>query len=150
MKKRKKQIIVLAVTAVLAGLIVIYKISSYGDKEITQFERPGYGQEKDVHEVDAVIGESRYSIEVEIPAREIPDDELQQAFDKAYEYVLQNLKGDNESLDNITGNLNFVQEVPEYGMSVEYYTDNYKLVNCFGRSRYNRCCKKRKPGYGKV
>ena len=132
MKKRKKQIIVLAVTAVLAGLIVIYKISSYGDKEITQFERPGYGQEKDVHEVDAVIGESRYSIEVEIPAREIPDDELQQAFDKAYEYVLQNLKGDNESLDNITGNLNFVQEVPEYGMSVEYYTDNYKLVNCFG------------------
>ena len=65
MKKRKKQIIVLAVTAVLAGLIVVYKISSYGDKEITQFERPGYGQEKDVHEVDAVIGESRYSIEVE-------------------------------------------------------------------------------------
>ena len=25
-----------------------------------------------------------------------------------------------------------MQEVPEYGMSVEYYTDNYKLVNCFG------------------
>ena len=50
MKKRKKQIIVLAVTAVLAGLIVIYKISSYGDKEITQFERPGYGHEKDVQD----------------------------------------------------------------------------------------------------
>lgn len=63
-----------------------------------------------MHEVDAVIGESRYSIEVEIPAREIPDDELQQVFDKAYEYVLQNLKGDNESLDNITGNLNLCRK----------------------------------------
>ena len=145
MKKRKKQVLFLAVAAVLVISAVIYNISSSGDKEITQFERPGYGQEKEVHEVEAVIGESRYSIEVEIPAREIPDNELQQAFDKAYEYVLQNLKGDNESLDNITGNMNFVQDVSEYGMSVEYYTSDYKLVNCFGEVNTTEAVKSGSP-----
>lgn len=130
--KNRMKIMLAVLTVGVAGGIIVYNITSTGQKQVTQFERPDYGQADAVHEVDAIVGESRYSVEIEVPARRIPDDKLQEYFDLAYEYVADNLKGENESLDNVTQNLNMIDRIEQYGMTVEYYTDNYDLINCFG------------------
>lgn len=126
----KKKIYVLLLAA---GIItVIFVAAGSNTSEVTSLKRPGYGQEETKYSLTVKTDDEEYEMELDISPVKIPDEQLQQAFDDAYEIVCGEIAGDNESLDCVTDDLNFIDTVQKYGMSVEYSMDDYSVVDVGG------------------
>lgn len=124
--------IIPAVLIVLTLIPAIYVLCMPRETVVTRLERPGYGENESIYEINAVIDDNTYNLELTVSAMEIPMDELQSCFDRAYEFILEKMPGENESLDIVRENLVFTASVPEYGMTAEYMLDSYEIINCFG------------------
>ncbi|MDF2586329.1 MAG: hypothetical protein K0S41_170 [Anaerocolumna sp.] len=66
---------------------------------------------------------------IEIPEKRYKQDELMKAFQYARDYIDSNLLLSNESFDLVTTNLNFIHEIPDYGITVEWSTDNPNILD---------------------
>ncbi len=66
------------------------------------------------------IGEDALDISVTVPERVLTKEEFYASVDDAMELVFERIKGDNVSLSDVTGDLDLVGSIPEYGMKVEW------------------------------
>lgn len=53
-------------------------------------------------------------------------------FAKAEEYLINNMAGENESFDNISGDLKLVTSISEYNVTIDWYSSDYELVGYDG------------------
>lgn len=123
---------ILTASAAVVCVVTVITLCIPKNTVITQIERPDYGQDAKVYELNAKVEDDLYDLEISVPAKKIPMEELQGCFDDAYEIILNNMAGDNESLDSVRSDLVFTEQISKYGMKAEYMLDNYDIVNCFG------------------
>lgn len=101
-------------------------------KEITSLERPAYDQESAVYELEVEARGKTYSIKVPVAQRSLSQQAAERQLEKAHEELCQEILGQNSSPEQIRENMNFIQELPQYGVKVEYNLENYQYMNCFG------------------
>lgn len=133
-KKRKKILIgasLFAASAVCATVFMRTR-NQAAESRITKLERPGYGEESYIYNLQARYGDKSYTLDVPVSAKELSGTELQAAFDSAFELICDKMPGENPSLLEVRDNLVFTQSVPEYGMTVDYTLNDYSLIDCFG------------------
>lgn len=132
MKKINK---ILIAVALLVGVVVVFWAMNSGNnrENISELTKPGYGEGETVYKILVESEDKEYEVEISVPAKEISEEELPQCFEKAFEKVLVKLPGDNQSLDYVTDNLNFVDRIDEYGMDVYYAVSDESVMDCFGK-----------------
>lgn len=78
------------------------------------------------------IGESEEDIDVEISGREYTEEELEEVFEEAGEYLQKTILGENENPDEIRSDLNLPSEIPDMGITVTWDTDHYDVIDTQG------------------
>ncbi len=63
-----------------------------------------------------------------VNTKRLEGSELQQQFDKARDYIESSIQGDNNSLQELRGSLNFPEYVPETEITVTYYPKTFQWI----------------------
>lgn len=129
--KIKKKILIVAVV-IVAAVLIIYLLSPAEDTVIDKIKRPSYNDRTDTYSLTVKTDTGEYDIEIPVEPQKIPPEELQKYFDLSFEIICSEIQGNNLSLNNVKNNLNFITEISEFGINVDYTTSDYSLINCFG------------------
>ena len=76
--------------------------------------------------------EAPYEVQFNVEARQYNAEEIKQNFVLAYEYVLENMLKENESLENVTSDLNLSMVISQYAINVDWYSSDYNIVDYDG------------------
>ena len=134
--KLKRIWLLLAIGVIAVGAVA----GILGNKEDTVIEkikRPNYSNQSTSHVLTAKVSEEEYEVVVEVDPMKISSDKLQSCFDEAFEEVCEKMCGENPSLTEVRKNLIFVEEIGEYGICVDYFVDDYSVINSFGEVQSN-------------
>lgn len=131
-KKRDKIFIALSVAAVTAAVLVLFMRGQETPQKITELKRPDYGEDNYTYNFHALYDNEDYAVEFPVSAKKLSGTELQAAFDSAYEFIIDKMRGDNPSLDEVRDNLVFADSIPQYGMKADYTLNDYSVISCFG------------------
>ena len=129
--KLKRIWLLLAIGVIAVGAVA----GILGNKEDTVIEkikRPNYSNQSTSYVLTAKVSDEEYEVEVEVEPMKISSDKLQSCFDEAFEEVCKKMCGDNPSLTEVRKDLIFVEDIEEYGISVDYFVDDYSVINSFG------------------
>lgn len=123
------------VAVIVSGCMfsILYGISAGGSGSIKSLTRPDYGEEP--QNVSIEINGSRSDIELQPTLYTL--DIVENNFVLAYEYIINEIQGDNASLENVTDNLNLITYIDKYAISVSWYSDNFEIIDTEGNV-YNR------------
>ena len=126
MKKNKILIFIVIVTAIVA---VIRTVSA--QNRVKQLKREEYGGSN--REYSLVMEKDGRDCEVNLTVNpKIPDEtELNKMFEDIYENILTKIMGGNNSLSEVTENLDFTYNT-ESGITIQYFLDDYSVINGFG------------------
>ena len=141
--KLKRIWLLLAIGVIAVGAVA----GILGNKEDTVIEklkRPNYSNQSTSYVLTAKVSDEEYEVEVEVEPMKISSDKLQSCFDEAFEYVCEKMCGDNPSFMEVRKNLIFVEEIEEYGIGVNYFVDDYSVINSFGEVQSKNIPKKGK------
>lgn len=130
MKFNKKIAVVPGIIVMAAVLLKVF--SSETDNAVTKIRRPTGNESQEEYSLIVKTEDKEYSVEIPVTSRIIAENELQKYFDEGFEEICSAMPGNNESLNEVRDNLVFLEEVGEYGINVDYTTDDYSLINCFG------------------
>lgn len=121
----------LAMLIILFGAVfsILYVISQGGSTiSGNMLARPQYWQQTTTHNLLANDKE----IQVEVNPREYTFEQVQENFRGAYEYILQKMRGENSSLEEVSSELNLVTYVDEYAISVSWMSSAPEIVDMYG------------------
>ncbi len=88
-----------------------------------KFRMENRADEKDVYEDEIIIQNN---------ARNFTDEEWNQILEEAIPYLEREVLGENQSPDYIQTNLNFLAEIPNTGINVEWIPEDYRLISASG------------------
>lgn len=96
-------------------------------------KREGYGEYDREYNV-YVKGLDNEEIEISIPVskREYSAAEAEEIFEKSIQYISENILGENPSLQEVSKNLKLINTVKDYGIKVNYNSDNPEILDSFG------------------
>jgi len=132
-KKISTVIVMLSVTSFLCLLLTV--VDSEGNLiNNNTVNRPNYVENSENINMNVYKDgeDTPYEVELNIEAKQYTLEEINNNFVLAYEYILENMLKDNESLENITSDLNLLTGVAEYAINVEWYSSNYNIVDYEG------------------
>lgn len=126
MSKKKILIFIVVITVIVA---VIRTVSA--QNRVKQLKREGYGGGD--REYSLIMEKDGRDCEVNITVNpKTPDEaELNKLFEDIYEKILTKIVGGNNSLSEVTGNLDFTYNT-ESGVTIQYFLDDYSVINSFG------------------
>lgn len=103
-----------------------------GLKSIESLKRPDAGEGKKEYELIVDYNGERKETSVVIDERILDGEELDIYFDKAYGILISKFLGDNKSVDDITTNVNFVDEISEMNINVQWHLEDESILNYWG------------------
>lgn len=121
---------VIAVIGVTAIMGLLYNLAHDDAGMITNnmITRPAYGKDKLV--IDFLANDNE--ITVEINPLEYTIEEVRENFVNAYEYLLEEIKGENISLSQINKKLNLINYIEKYAMDVSWMSSKPELIDLYG------------------
>lgn len=132
-KKHLKKYLPAAVVVVIAagGVYSGNKPESITDNVI---QRPEYNEESQTLAVNVYAeGEDKpFYVELEIQPKKYTDTQIQDIFDTVYEQLKELIKGENTELSEVTEDLNLVTVVEGYPVTIEWYSQDYTLIDYDG------------------
>lgn len=131
----------LSILVFSAGMIlsIAMGVRAYQDTEIQngyELARNSVGEgayEQNV--IASMEGYEKIPITVTVEEEKFSKEEAEEKLVKAAELLDELLKGDNESLSRVTGNLNFVDKIPEVSVEVEWLSKNFEYFYSDGTRR---------------
>lgn len=139
-ESRKYTIIFLGVLCSCLAVVIIqicYPTQTLLDQYT--LERPEYG-EASAHYDLSVYGLDEYgkentrtNLSVDISPKQYTQQEIDEIFDQLYEYLCEEVLGNNSSLDYVTQDLNFHIEIPYEGVTVEWIPSDLTLISEEGK-----------------
>lgn len=131
MKKIKKTY------GILAGFAVLVLAAGLTRKEegIPPLIRPSPGENEKKVSVYAYIEQESEPIPVTVTLepKAYNAQEAAEAFEAAYEVLLEKLPGANQSLEKVCGDLDFIYSLEEYGMDIFWTSEKEELIDAQGR-----------------
>lgn len=117
----------------LLSILIIYSQTSFLENEY-YIRRPNYGD--DARTVNLLVGfEERYS-DVAITLQErkhVKEEQVQEIFQRSKQYLDQHTLGNNSSYNSVTEELNLVNEIPEFPVTVRWELDEDGIIGRDGK-----------------
>ncbi len=139
LKKEKKNAllkIALAAAVLTAGLWIYESQAGILDED-GAIKKNAYGAGSRKAELIAVTQSAQEStqekITVEIPERQYTQAEAEELFTQMLPELERAVLADNESLEEVHANLDFVEELPGYPFAIRWETDQYGIIGTDGR-----------------
>lgn len=118
---------------VLGLLIVTNTISfvmTYTSMEQGLFiERASYGGEPFEQGLLLKQGDAEEEWNLQVNARSLTEEEIQKRTEEAFIHFDHNIKGKNDSLDNVKENLDYSYDYELFPFDVEFVSDNYSILD---------------------
>jgi hypothetical protein len=135
MDRRQKNYIVLILIASLA-MTVFLLVFNESEIRIEDgiLQRPAYDQQPAELEINVYEEGKEVPIttKIKLSPERYSAEEISSVFEELYDKVLVDMKGSNDSLDEISQNLNLVTQVPGYSGTMEWYSEDYDLIDYNG------------------
>ena len=122
----------LACAAAVLGLVITVCFAGSRKEKVSKIVRPGYGENEENHSFIVEYDGEEKQVDIKVNPVELPLEQLDAAFEETFEEVCRVMCGENSSLDEVVTNLKFENRVGKYAMNVEYFSENYDLINSFG------------------
>lgn len=118
----------------LIVVVLAIKVNEKGEelKSIESLKRPDAGEGKKEYELIVDYNGVKKETSIVIDERILDGEELDMYFDEAYEVLISKFLGDNESVDDITTNVNFVDEISEMNINVQWHLEDESILNYWG------------------
>lgn len=110
--------------------------SAYGNSRLDadgRIRRNSYGKGNILLELEARTGDRKEILQVEIAEEQLTEKELEQMLPEAEQILLEKLKAENKSLDQVTKDLNFLTEVEGYPFVIRWESKNHNRIGSDGR-----------------
>ena len=95
--------------------------------------REGYGDDESTRRLQVRIGDLKETVDVTVSGQTYTEAEAEQVFSRAAEQLEKMILGENESLDEVRVDLDLVTEIPEYGISVSWESEDYSVIDMQGK-----------------
>lgn len=76
--------------------------------------------------------ESRVSVRIQVPEQELTKEQFLECLPEMTEKLCTEIAGENPSLQEVCGDLNLVRELPEYGVSVSWKSEQPEVISDMG------------------
>lgn len=135
-QRKKKQTVILVIAAgFLIGIVLFFlDYSNLDIDEAGQITRNEYGY-SDKH-IDVFVESSdfeKFELELSIPSRKYTEVEVQEGFLEARTWLVEELKGENSSLQHVQSALSFPLRYAPMQMDITYSSSDYKLIDGQGQ-----------------
>ncbi len=133
--KQNTKIILVIVMTILFTIILAVQNTSQNIISSDTIKRPDYKDGSQNLELNVYTqgSDKPSTVELEVSPRQYTKDEAIQAFDEIYNMLPDIIKADNESLDNVSSNLNLVDSVDGYMVKLEWFSSEYELIDYNGQ-----------------
>lgn len=132
------------VIAAVSLITVIFCVASEAESEekvmqdgrITRPEASQGNLELSITANDAE-GSGSDTINIIVEPKKLTREEASAAFESVHRELLDSIAGENPSLEKVSGDLELMTSYPEYGITVEWYSDNYNRIGYDGTVSLN-------------
>lgn len=130
---RRKRYIGFAAAAALFLILAAAAVRGYGrEEQVLMLERPKTGAGEAMYELEVLRDGTRESVTVYVGERQRTGEEIDRLFEQAEAALLEELLGDNESLNRVVCPLNLVDSLPEFDMRVEWFIEDISRISYWG------------------
>lgn len=105
------------------------------DKDICFIERPEYGEGERKYNLVIKDEENESNIDVNVVERVYSKQEVFQVFTDSYETLIKELLGNNESLDCITEDINFIASL-DNGVGIDWIVEEDSMIDYSGKIKW--------------
>lgn len=135
-QKKKKQTVLLVMAAgFLIGIVLFFL--DYTNRDIDesgQIIRNEYGSSaKHIHTFVESSDYEEFELELSIPSRKYTEMEVQEGFLAAKAWLIEELKGNNSSLQHVQSALSFPSQYAPMQMDITYTSSDYKMIDGQGQ-----------------
>lgn len=123
-------LLIMIITVVVSG---IFAILTRGSNQEIVLERGGYGEDIEELELKTNIDNKEHSFIVDVLPVEYDFSDMEEIFEKGFEYIEASYLGENDSENNIITDLNLITYIDELGLAVRWSSYNYEIVDTEGR-----------------
>ena len=123
--------ILITITAA-AGFIILVCLTGNKKEKVDKLERPGYGENSENIPLIVEYDGEEKPLNITINPVVLTLEQLDAAFEETFEEVCDVICGENNSLNEVNTDLIFENKVGRYAMNIEYFSDNYDVINAMG------------------
>lgn len=116
---------------VIFGYFICVKNYFTEEKNILTITRPEYGEGEKTYSIILKDGNKEEKINVDVSERIYTREEAYEIITKSYPNMIKEFLGENEALDNVTEDLNFIASL-DNGISIQWEIENMELIDYFG------------------
>ncbi len=130
-------IMILIITSIFTLFTFAKESNISGNLDDNSLIRPTYGE--GVKKVDLTVNIENYKEDftLDIGERRYSQSDLDQVFDEAIEYLEESMIGENKSRWEVYEDLIFVQQIPGTSIYVEWFPEDYSILNKNGQIQSN-------------
>ncbi|GLC80827.1 immunoglobulin-like domain-containing protein [Lacrimispora brassicae] len=111
-----------------------------GGREVSEgggLKRAGPGQGETTYDVlvsglDRDNGDKKVPVKIPVRERKYGEEEAGELFQKIQPELMEQMLGENESLEEVRGNLNLKNSLGDYGLRIVWESDNPQVIDSFG------------------
>ncbi len=119
---------------IFAAVTVSAVMESSSEAESYRIRRKGYGEGDRRVELTASVGEGalKEDLEITVGEREYPPEETDRIFSETGKIIEKRMLGENSSPERVEYDLNLMDSIEEYPVSIDWSVDDYSLIDSNG------------------
>ena len=133
-KQKKKEVLLILFAGIFLFLLFFY--SEYKRLQLEEGKilyRKEIGKEEEIKLKVKREGKEWEDIKISLGSKDYTEDELENLYKKMIEALPEYILGNNESLDEITQNLYFTEEIENYPFYLNWESSDQKIIDNQGR-----------------
>lgn len=133
--KQNTKIILIIIMSIFLAVILTVQNTSKNNIQSDTIKRPNYKEGSQSLELDVYTqgNDKPSTVEFEVSPRQYTKDEAMQAFDEIYNLLPDIIKADNQSLSDVSANLNLIDSIDGYMVKLEWFSSEYELIDYDGQ-----------------
>lgn len=128
----KRMFLILFFSNTVAFGLFLMDLSGYRDEGKIQRNSYGKGKRTEEYQVTVENQLEKEPFQVEVGERKYTRQEIQKIFEKVMKELDQKILGENQSLDRVEHDMNFVTALEEYPIQIQWELDHYDVMNVHG------------------
>ncbi len=125
-----KVLLMLIITVVISG---IFAVLTFRKEQEIVLQRGSYGEAVEELELKTNIDNKEYNFIVDVLPVEYNLSDMEEIFEKGFEYIEASYLDENDSENNIITDLNLITYIDELGLTVRWSSSNLEIIDTAGR-----------------
>lgn len=130
--------IVAFIIIIIFGDIICVNNMLSGSNEVKSILRSDYGDGEKTYNLEVKFNNGyRQNVKINLPERRYSDDDINNIFEKCYDYVIKDMLNGNESVDNITDDINLIYNTND-NVTIDWNLNNTEYIDYSGKINWDK------------